>query len=174
MLSALVHTQGVVLGSSYVPLEMAYVDVLGVQAHFLITSPISFTAMRKFYPHSRSDVTLVTEGGTPYSHVLEFLRTRYQCLLLLQAPSAAAVVFGYKGGSYQPQILRDAGIPSIFNIEKWGSGAALPALPPPPPLHTAAACPFHPPRFRSKCAAVAIDAILRRVQAAAPECAPAP
>lgn len=171
MLSALVHTQGVVLGSSYVPLEMAYVDVLGVQAHFLITSPISFTAMRKFYPHSRSDVTLITDGGTPYSHVLEFLRTRYQCLLLLllQAESSA-VVFGYKGGSYQPQILRDAGIPSIFNIEEWGDDS-VPALPPPP----RATCPFHPPtRFRSKCAAAAIEAMLRHVQVAAPECAPAP
>lgn len=151
MIAALVHTQGVVLDSQYVPLEMAYLDALGGRAHVHITSPISFTAMRKFFPHSRSDVTVITEGGTSYRQVLAFLRDRFQLLSYHLGPTVAV---GYKGASYQPQILRDAGIPSLVNVETLG----VPAL-----TSAVGECPWHR-GSRSKCAAVALNQILRSVQ----------
>lgn len=150
MLSAIVHTQGVVLGSTYFPLEMAYHDILGARAHFLITSPLPYAAMRKFYPHARPDALVVTEGGTPYSEVLDFLRLRFRFL----ASQFPAVVFGYKGESYQPQMLRDAGIGSVVNVEKFG----VPAL-----QVTTNACRWHR-ASPSKCAATALEQILRHLQ----------
>lgn len=150
MLSAIVHTQGVVLGSTYVPLEMAYQDILGARAHLLITSPIPYAAMRKLYPHSRPDALVVTDGGTPYPEVLDFLRLRFRFL----ASQLPAVVFGYKGESYQPLMLRHAGIGSVVNVEKLG----VPAL-----RVTAHACRWHR-RSPSKCAASALEQILRHVQ----------
>lgn len=150
MLSAIVHTQGVVLGSTYIPLEMAYHDILNMRAHFHITSPVPYAAMRKLYPHSRPDVLVVAEGGTPYWEVLDFLKVRFRFL----ASQFPAVVFGYKGESYQPQILRDAGIGSVVNVEKFG----VPAL-----QATADACRWHA-RIPSKCAVKALEQILRHVQ----------
>lgn len=163
MISAIVHTQGVVLKSSYVPLELAYIDVLGVQAHFHINSPIPYSAMRKFYPNARPDVIVITDGGTPYSQVLEFLKNRFQFLSTLHPDT----VFGYKGASFQPQVLRDAGIASIVNLEEFGV----------PPLSRSFSCPWH---RRGKCAVAALDHILRHVpgstRAASParQCAAAP
>lgn len=147
MISAIIHTQGVVLKSTYVPLELAYVDVLGVKAHFHINSPIPYSAMRKFYPNARPDVIVITGEGTPYSQVLEFLRNRFMYLMTLHPNT----VFGYKGGSFQPQVLRDAGITSIVNLEKFGV----------PPITRSFLCPWHK---RGKCAVAALDHILRYVR----------
>lgn len=143
MISAIVHTQGVVLDSTYVPLELAYIDVLGVRAHFHINSPIPYTAMRKIYPNSRPDVTVITEGGTPYAQVLAFLKKRFE-LFVAMHPST---VFGYKGESFQPQVLRDAGIPSMINLEKFGI----------PALRRSFQCSWH---RRGKCAVAALEHIL--------------
>lgn len=149
MLTAVVHTQGVVLQSTYIPLEVAYHDVLGFSFHALITSPLSHDALRHFYPHARSDVTMVENGGTPYSDVLQQLRER-ACILSTHYPR---VVFGYKGESYQPQILRDAGIVDILNVETLG----VPRLPP-----TEEVCSWHT-RRSSKCAWVSLRHILRHL-----------
>lgn len=152
MIHAVVHTQGVVLHRTYVPLELAYRDALGVEAHFLITSPISFSSMRKHYPHSRPDVVVVTDGGgTPYSSVLDFLKFRYACL----ANVFPRVVFGYKGNSFQPQVLKDAGIPDAVNVERLG----VPAL----RRHgttTDDTCRWHCTGRRRKCALDALNQIL--------------
>lgn len=160
MLVALVHTQGVVLGSKYIPLEMAYVDILRMQAHFHITSPISFTAMRKFFPHSRSDVTMITEGGISYAQVLAFLNQRFHYLNALFPQSTGS--FGCKGTTYQTQILKDAGISNIINVETLG----VPAL-----RHArvdtitdlTAYCPWHIGRRWNKCAKVALNRILHHI-----------
>lgn len=149
MIHAVVHTQGVVLNRTYVPLELAYRDVLGVQAHFLITSPISFSRMRKLYPNSRPDVLVLADQGTPYSSVLNFLKFRYDCLHNVYPQT----VFGYKGNSFQPQVLKDAGIPFILNLEKFGIPAII----------RSGTCPWHIGNQR-KCALAALEHIFRHVQ----------
>lgn len=148
MIHAVVHTQGVVLGRTYFPLELAYQDALGTRAHLLITSPLPYAALRKLYPHSRPDVLVTTRGGIPYSQVLHFLRRRHQ-LLSTHFPS---VVFGYKGESYQPQILNDAGIAPRVNIETFG----IPAL-----RKTHEACAWHRGSGPRKCARMALRQILQ-------------
>ena len=148
MTHALIHTQGVVLGKKYVTLELAYQDVMGIRAHFHIRSPLNYSAMRKFYPNARPDVVVITEGGTSYAEVIHFLKLRFRRLSNELGPY---VIFGYKGESYQPQVLRDAGIPHIMNVEKFG----VPAL-----KVTDKACYLHK-RNESKCALVALDQILR-------------
>lgn len=149
MIHAIVHTQGVVLGRTYMPLELAYWDITNFRAHFIITSPINYYKMRRLYPHSRPDVMMITDGGTPYSEVLRFLRNRY---LYLQQILAPRIVFGYKGESFQPQVLRDAGIPDRVNLEVYG-------VPPLKHENANGACPWHKGN-RSKCALVALDRIL--------------
>lgn len=151
MLSALVHTQGVVLGSTYFPLEMAYHDVLGVRAHLLIASPLPYAAMRKLYPRARPDALVVTteEGATPYAEALDFLRCRSRCL----AAHLPAVVFGCKGRSYQPQILLDAGLGGVVNVEALG---VPPLRPTPTPCRWHRGAP-------SKCAAWAVEQMLRHL-----------
>lgn len=147
MIHALVHSQGVVLGSTYYALELAYEDVTGTRAHFHITSPLGYYKMRRCYPHARPDVLVIAKGGTPYSKVLDFLKRRFR---YLRDCWGEAVVFGYKGESYQPQVLRDAGISRIINVEKLG----VPAL-----RITDNACSWHK-RTLSKCALVALNQIL--------------
>lgn len=147
MIHALVHTQGVVLGRTYLPLELAYQDVLGVRAHFHIVSPLNYSKMRRLYPHARPDVTVVTEGGTPYSEVLAFLKMRFRYL----SSHFPHVMFGYKGECYQPQVLNDAGIPHKVNIETFG----VPTL-----QKTLNSCRWHK-GSPSKCAVAALDQMLR-------------
>lgn len=149
MVHALVHTQGVVLGQTYLPLELAYQDILGVRAHFHIVSPLNYSKMRRHFPDARPDVIVITQGGTPYSEVLAFLRLRFKYLSSL----IPHVVFGYKGACYQPQVLKDAGIPHTINIEVFG----VPAL-----QKTHEACRWHK-GSPSKCAVAALDQMLRHV-----------
>lgn len=150
MIHALVHTQGVVLRHTYIPLELAYQDVFGVRAHFHIRSPINYSKIRKLFPFARPDVIVITEGGTPYSEVLDFLKLRFRYL----SSHIPHVVFGYKGETYQPQVLNDAGIPNKVNIEKFG----VPAL-----QMTPNPCRWHK-GSPSKCAVAALEQILRHVQ----------
>lgn len=147
---ALVHTQGVVLGQTYLPLELAYRDVLGGSAHFLITSPLNYSKMKRLYPHARPDVLVTTVQGVPYSQVLHYLQLRFQ-ILSTTFPSIP-IVFGYKGNSYQPQVLLDAGIPNRVNVEMYGV----------PALHgTDRTCPWHKGN-RRKCALGALEQMLRQ------------
>ena len=146
MIHALVHSQGVVLGRTYFALELAYEDVTGKRAHFLINSPICYSKMRQCYPHARPDVVVTRKGGTPYFKVLNYLRFRYRSLCKRWGD---AVLFGYKGKSYQPKVLQNAGIPRIFNVEKLG----VPAL-----QITNNACRWHKSTL-SKCAVIALDQI---------------
>lgn len=145
---ALVHTQGVVLGNTYLPLELAYRDVLGGSAHFLITSPLNYSKMKRLYPHARPDVLVTTVQGIPYSEVLHFLKLRFQ--ILSSTFPSTPILFGYKGNSYQPQVLVDAGIPNRVNVERFG----VPAL-----QVTNHICRWHKGN-RRKCALVALEQIL--------------
>lgn len=145
-MQALVHTQGVVLGKTYIPLELAYRDVLGESAHFLITSPLNYSKMKRLYPHARPDVLVTT--GVPYSRVLDYLKLRYQIL----SATFPSVIFGYKGESYQPRVLLDAGIPNRVNVERYGV----------PTLQTTTnngTCRWHKGN-RHKCALAALEQIL--------------
>lgn len=148
---AVLHTKGVVLGQTYVPLELAYRDVAGLLCHFQITSPMNFSKMRRWYPDCRPDVEVTTQGGTSYSDALKFLKNRYDFLQTLYP--GVPIVFGYKGENYQPKILIDAGIPNIVNVEKFGV----------PPLRRNAAaesiCSLHKGN-PNKCALVALNQIV--------------
>ena len=114
---AFVHTEGVVLGSRYVPLELTYRDRLGYETTFRINSPVSFQEARAAHLHVRPEAIMLTSHGVPYHETLRFLQDRFH---LLQQRSREPVVFGYKGESYQPNVLRDAGIPKILNVEQLG------------------------------------------------------
>lgn len=148
MMHALVHTQGVVLGKTYIPLELAYLDVLGGRAHFLITSPLNYSKMKRLYPNARPDVLVTTVKGVAYSEVLNYLKQRFQ--VLSSTFPSTPIVFGYKGDSYQPQVLLDAGIPNRVNVERFG----VPAL-----KVTDNICYWHKGN-RRKCALAALEQIL--------------
>lgn len=150
-MQAIIHTKGVVLGDTYIPLELAYQDVAGLFCHFQITSPMNFSKMRRWYPNCRPDVEVTTRGGTSYSDTLKFLKNRYDFLQKLYPNST--IVFGYKGESNQRKILIDAGITNIVNVEMFGV----------PPLRRnlriESFCPLHKGN-PNKCAVVALDQIL--------------
>lgn len=147
MAHALVHSVGVVLGNTYVPLELAYSDVTGYHVNFLITSPINFAKIRRLYPSSRPDAIVTTTDGVPYSCVLAFLKQRQETLRAQFG--TPVVVFGYKGSSYQSNVLKDAGIAHHLNVETLG----VPKL-----THHEHTCPWH--KGPSKCAAAALNQML--------------
>lgn len=151
MVHALIHTQGVVLNRTYIALELAYQDVSGFRTHFIITSPISFSKMKQKYRHVHADVLVTTHSGTPYSNVIQFLKDR-QAFLRLYCKTDR-ICFGFKGNSYQPQILRDAGIADTINVEIFEVV--------PPLAHSGIwhpHCSWH--KSRGKCALVALEHIL--------------
>lgn len=157
-LHALVHTQGVVLGKQYIPLELGYIDVTGYEIHFQITSPLSYSKAKRFYKSFIPDAIMTTRQGQPYSDVLRFLRERYHELSRLY--KTPEIYFGYKGRSYQPTVLRDAGLERVINVDTLG----LPAL-----RHLATSynvgqftCPFHNQSF--KCARLAVRLIWYALQ----------
>lgn len=115
-ISALVHSQGTVFQNQYIPLEIAYVDVTGVHVCFLIKSPLSFWDAARIDPNMKKSlhVVMTTRDGVRYSEVERFLSERYTVLKDVFGPS---VLFGYKGQSYQKNVLGD--IPSI-NLETLG------------------------------------------------------
>lgn len=151
MMHAIIHTKGVLLNKIYVPLELAYHDFTGEICHFHIQSPMTYSAMRKFFPNARPDVYVTTTDGTPHPNVLGFLKTR-QTYLRSLLPSEVPVVFGYKGENFQPQILKEAGIENIVNVETFGV----------PPLdrhvQPSSVCHLHKGNL-NKCALVALKQI---------------
>lgn len=147
---AIIHTKGVVLGDTYLPLELAYKEATGLAYNFLIKSPMNFSKMRRWYPDCRPDVKVTTEEGTSYSEVLNFLRSRYAYLQTIYP--FEPIVFGYKGELYQPKILIEAGIPNIINVETLGV----------PPLKRNLKVDFPCPHHKgdpNKCAQMAVGQI---------------
>lgn len=154
-MQAIVHTKGVVLGDKYVPLELAYCDVTGLLSCFHITSPMNYSKMRKCYPLARPDVEVTTSGGIIYSDVLKYLKDRYEFLQNL-FPNTE-IVFGYKGGSFQPNILKDAGIRNIMNVEQLGVPTVNRNI------MNSANCPLHKGNLK-KCALVALNQITHHLR----------
>lgn len=154
---ALVHTQGVVVTNKYIVLEFAYRDVTGVVEHCLVKSPLSFRDAKRKDFRIRPDVIMTNEHGVPYASVLNFVCNQYY--RLRNVLRVENVVFGFKGNSYQPKILRDAGLSSIVNIEDLGGIPSLKTL----TLEGNGGCPFHA-RNSLKCAKRATDFIWNVLQ----------
>lgn len=121
---ALTHTEGVILNNKYVVLELAYRDVLGMQKHFFIQSPICYTKAKQCNKYLKKSLEVIMctssqfNGDKVYKfyEVLQFLRDRYE---LLRYYFGYNIQFGYKGKSFQRDILVKCNIP-CFNIEQWG------------------------------------------------------
>lgn len=155
MIHAIVHTQGVVLGNTYIPLELAYWDRLGESAHLLIASPLNYSKMKRLYPNARPDVLVTTVEGVPYSRVLDYLKWRLE--VLSDAFPSIPILFGHKGNSYQPRVLLDAGIPNRVNVETLG----VPAL---RAVSNTDTCRWHKGNRPRKCARAALEQILNHVR----------
>lgn len=156
MIHAFVHTQGVFFNQIYYPLELAYVDVLGDEAHFILTSPLSFHETKRSYPHARPDAIMTTGGGVSYSVACRFLHERRNFLSVsLNTPE---IRFGYKGcGGNQVRLLRFAGLSDIANVESYGvpSIRHLERVLGPFLLPPRGVCPYHAHPL-SKCALRAV------------------
>lgn len=120
---ALVHTTGVVLGRDYIPLEVAYLDVTGVECVFLLTSPLSFQEARNAFPNIRPDAKMSTQDGSSLDTVRNFLHTR--TAILQKILRRSDVVFGYKGDSYQKTFLNRMHLSHTRNVETL----SVPSLP---------------------------------------------
>lgn len=124
MFVALIHTEGVILSRKYNVLELAYSDILGTNKHFLIKSPISYTEakQRNKYLHKSLQVIMCksnyyyNERVYTIDEIKHFLKSQYVLLNLYYGPS---IQFGYKGKSYQKDILKECNIPCV-NIETFG------------------------------------------------------
>lgn len=143
MAQALIHTQGVVLGDKYVPLELSYTDVLGHEMHFLINSPINYSKIRRCYPFAKPDVIVTMTDGIAYSEVLTFLKERKNTI----EKALGGCTFGYKGNGYQTKVLDDAGIVNRINLKML------------PSLHYIGHCSWHKGKA-SKCSRAALVQML--------------
>lgn len=116
-LVAWIHTEGVILLNQYYVLELAYEDILGCKKLFLIKSPASYYTAKQINPHLDKSCEVIFCRRSIYKNcpvynfaqVLDFLWGKFQKF----GPDA---VFGYKGRSYQYDILKKANIPGI-NLE---------------------------------------------------------
>lgn len=119
MIAALVHSQGYVFDKHFYCLELAYTDIWGHHCVFLIKSPRSYKNLKMLRPKLPITVLVNRPGKTvSYNYVIDFLRKKYgnfQRLLPYET-----IVFGYKGKSYQSDILQHARIPHIVNMEIFG------------------------------------------------------
>lgn len=119
MIAALVHSQGYVFDKHFYCLEFAYSDILNHPSLFFIKSPRSYTLLKMLRPKLPITVSVNPPGETvSYSYVINFLRKRYKTFQRLFP--GETIVFGYKGKSYQSDILQHAGIPHIVNVERFG------------------------------------------------------
>lgn len=151
MIHAFIHTQGVVLDKKYHPLELAYVDVLGHEAHFLITSPLSFAEAKQNHLHVRPDAIMTTKAGVTYSTACRFLRERQHVLSVqLNTPE---IRFGHKGAGNQTPLLKAAGLLHLSNVEVYRvpSLRVLEQMWGPSILPPRGICPYHAHPL-SKCA----------------------
>lgn len=113
---ALVHTTGVVLGREYIPLEVAYCDVTGIEHCFLLQSPISFREAQRIYPNSLPDAIMSTQTGVTVATVRQFMHARNSTLQSVLKQSD--IVFGFKGDSYQKSFIEQMHLPHIVNVEQ--------------------------------------------------------
>lgn len=147
MITALVHSQGIVVDKKFYALEIAYIDVTGYRRVFLVNSPFTFHDIRYMYPKLRIHVLMTRYDGTSYGDVVKFLKQRYEHLSQ-QFPNTS-IVFGHKGESYQKNVLESARVPRI-NIEKYGvpSLSELENMFP----EITVSCPNHVGIYKNKCA----------------------
>lgn len=123
-IAALIHTEGVILFNKYVVLELAYVDILDVQRHFFIQSPMLYKDAKKYNKYLQmSQEVVMCRSNTyygqrvyKYQEVLQFLKQRFR---LFHDYFKGKVQFGYKGRSYQEDVLKQSCIPRL-NIESLG------------------------------------------------------
>lgn len=116
-LVAWIHTEGVILLNQYYVLELAYEDVLGCKKLFLIKSPMSYYAATKINPHLDKSCEVILSRQFifknypvyTFTQVLNFLWKKFKAF-------GSNAVFGYKGKSFQYDILKKANIPAI-NLE---------------------------------------------------------
>lgn len=119
MIAALVHSQGYVLDKHFYCLEIAYTDVLNHHSLFLVKSPRSYTTLKMLRPKLPLTVSVNPPGETvSYNYVINFLRKNYSKFEILFP--GETIVFGYKGKSYQSDVLQHACIPYIVNVEIFG------------------------------------------------------
>lgn len=119
MIAALVHSQGYVFDKHFYCLEFAYSDILNNRSLFLIKSPRSYTILKTLRPKLPITVSVNPPGETvSYGYVIDFLRKKYKEIQRLFP--GETIVFGYKGKSYQSDILQHARIPYIVNVEIFG------------------------------------------------------
>ena len=79
---ALTHTEGVIQFNTYVILELAYSDILGFNALFLIKSLMSYTVSKKYHEHLEKSLELIMCIADSYNNhkvycffeVLQFLQ----------------------------------------------------------------------------------------------------
>lgn len=116
MIAALVHSQGYVFDKQFYCLEIAYTDILNHRSLFLVKSPRSYTTLKRLRPKLPITVSVNPPGETvSYNYVIGFLRKKYRGFQKLFP--GETIVFGYKGKSYQSDVLQHACIPYIVNIE---------------------------------------------------------
>jgi hypothetical protein len=160
-IDAFVHTQGVVWGDRYVVLEFSYFDRTGAQLTALVRSPAPYRRAKCMFPTSlEPDAIVSTRYGMSYSQLLAFLAERYR---LLQSESQQQVVFGYKGSTYQPNVLRASGVPCIFNVERWGLPSLAQLAKSHPEVSMRVRCPHHVRPGFDKCSEIAARLVLTKL-----------
>lgn len=138
-LVALVHTEGVLLSNKYYVLELAYRDIEGTSRTFFIKSPISYRRAIRENPHLHKSLETIVCTKNYYKnnrvhsflYVIRFLQDKFRRL---------DGTFGYKGKSFQSDVLRKANIPAV-NVEMLG----VPSISMLSTYHPQRApCSFHP------------------------------
>lgn len=149
---ALIHTTGVILGNEYFPLEMAYIDVMGYETTIHIKSPIDFMTAQREYPNARPDAVMSKYMGVSTNQWKQFLKRQYESL---QAQCGTPhIVFGCKGNSNQMQVLKQADIPIVVNMETLNM-PSLAALKNMYPHLVLPNCPWHV-KPTDKCARLSV------------------
>ena len=118
MIAAIVHSQGFVINKMFYCLEFSYTDILERRHHFFVESPFTFSNLKFHYPLLPITVTVNPPMRMKYNEVLKFLRLKYR--ELEKAFPDRRLFFGYKGKSYQLDILYNAGIEKVMNVENLG------------------------------------------------------
>ena len=152
-LVAWIHTEGALLRNRYHVFELAYQDILGVQKTFFIKSPISYYLAKKQNPYlHKSCETIICKKDMyknnkvySFNTVLSFLKRQFYMLSIM----FKNCLFGYKGTSFQQDILKKANIPAV-NLEDLNF-PSITTLAHRYPHIERKDCPFHPSKV-NKCA----------------------
>ena len=119
---AFVNSQGFVINKKFYCLEFTYTDIitnglLCYRYHAFVECP--FSDIKSEYP--KLPINVIVNPPCPtvtYDFLVNFLRKRYQEIQKLYPNEQ--LVFCYKGDKHQSQVLRDANIPNILNIDIVG------------------------------------------------------